>query len=132
MTMQRIVLLGLLALIALGATRTSVQAQATDGETAYQLRQGWFSRDKAYHVSISAAGAAGTYLVSRELGLGKWQATLVSIVATGTVGLLRETWDMEQPGIDLTRRFFSRRDMVWNGIGIAIGIPIGDLIAGSR
>lgn len=121
--------LALALFVLAGSAVPAVAQSAGSTPSAYDLRQGWFSRDKAYHLSLSAAGAAGSYAVARHFGLERWQAAVVSVVATGTMGLLRETWDTGQPGVQFTRRFFSRRDMMWNGIGIAVGIPIGELLS---
>ena len=103
-----------------------------DQLTPYQSGHGWFTRDKAYHFAISAVGSAAVYAAARELGLGRWPSVAISAVVTGTAGFLRETLDGDDPESLLTRAHFSRRDMVWNGAGIAVGISLTEVFAGTR
>jgi uncharacterized protein YfiM (DUF2279 family) len=88
----------------------------------YDFRQSWLSRDKAYHLAGSAIGAAGLYALGRELGLGRLPSALGASLVVGTIGVLRETYDADDPRL-LNRNAFSRKDMAWNFAGIAIGIP---------
>jgi len=92
----------------------------------YQFRHAWFSRDKAYHFGVSAIGSAALYGLSRELGAGRWGAVAFSAGAMTTLGLFRELYDEESQRL-LTRRRFSRKDVVWNSVGITVGISITDL-----
>jgi uncharacterized protein YfiM (DUF2279 family) len=92
----------------------------------YQFRHGWFSRDKAYHFGVSAIGSAALYGLSRELGAGRWGAVVFSAGAMTTLGLFRELYDEDSQRL-LTRRGFSRKDVVWNSVGITFGISITEL-----
>ena len=120
------VLLALLAL-PLGAP---LRAQAADASTEYERRQAWFSRDKLYHFGISAAGTGALYAGGRSLGLSRRQAALASTLVVGAAGVWREvgTTDRSDP---LTRRKLSRRDLVWDGVGIALGLAVADRWTGA-
>ncbi|MEW5926870.1 MAG: hypothetical protein AB1941_05270 [Gemmatimonadota bacterium] len=113
----------LLALLAL-ALAAPLRAQDA-GASEYERRQAWFSRDKTYHFGISAAGAGALYAGARRLGLSRRQAALASTLAVGAAGVWREvgTTDRADP---LTRRKLSRRDLVWDGAGIALGLAVAD------
>lgn len=113
----------LLALLAL-ALAAPLGAQAA-GATEYERRQAWFSRDKLYHFGISAAGTGALYAGGLRLGLSRRQAALASTLLVGAAGVWREvgTTDRADP---LTRRKLSRRDLVWDGAGIALGLAVAD------
>lgn len=125
----------LLASLALAPGRAAASTTSAtlpaDTLTRYERQQSWFSRDKAYHFGISAAGSAGVYALAREMGLGRWPAALASAVVVGGVGVLREVVS-PRPGDRLTRQFFSRRDLVWDGAGIVVGITLTDLLLRAR
>lgn len=104
---------------------------APDTLSAYHRQTSWFSRDKGLHFAISAAGAAGVYALGREWGLGRWAGVAVSAGLVGAVGVLREI-AQPVPGDMLTRRFFSRRDLVWDAAGIAVGIAVTDRLLRRR
>lgn len=104
---------------------------AADTLSRYEMRQAWLSRDKAYHFAISAAGSAGVYALARELGLGRRAAAVTSVLVVGAVGVMREVVGPD-PDNRLTRRFFSRRDLVWDGAGIVVGISLTELLFGAR
>ncbi len=97
---------------------------------SYRNQQEWFSRDKLYHFGISAAGTGGLYAGGRRLGLSRWQAALGSTLVMGAVGVWREvgTTDPDDP---LTRGHISRKDLVWDAVGIALGLVVADRWTGS-
>jgi uncharacterized protein YfiM (DUF2279 family) len=101
-------------------------AQKAYGIDRYEFRHGWFSRDKAYHLGVSAIGSAALYGLSRELGASRWGAVVFSAGAMTTLGLFRELYDEDSHRL-LTRREFSRKDVVWNSVGITFGISVTDL-----
>lgn len=119
----------LVALLAL-TLAVPVHGQAADAPSEYQRRQAWFSRDKLLHFGISAVGTGGVYAGGRGLGLSRRQAALASVVVVGAAGVWREvgTTDGSDP---LTRRKLSRRDLVWDGAGIALGLAVADRWTGS-
>jgi hypothetical protein len=88
---------------------------------------GWFSRDKACHFVVSGVGAGGLYALGRYLGAPPLPAAIGAALVMGSVGLLRETVAAHDPDQLLTRQNFSRRDMVWNGAGIVVGLAVTDL-----
>lgn len=118
-----------LLLTVLIATCLPLDAAASGGAasdpdpTLYELRQGWFSRDKAYHFGISAAGSAGLYTLDRAVGLNRWQSAAIAALAVGTAGVLRETLATSEPQI-FTQGHLSRRDLVWNTVGIAVPVSL--------
>ena len=103
-----------------------------DAPSAYQTRQSWFSRDKGLHFGVSAVGAAGTYVLARQLRLSRWQSAASATLFMGTVGVLREVVDPEDRTNYLSRRLLSHKDLVWDAAGIVVGISIPDLLMGSR
>lgn len=93
----------------------------------YENGRSWFSRDKAYHFSVSAVGAGGVYAIGRGLGLSRVQSALASAVILGTAGIWREIGTTDRTDL-ITRRHISEKDLVWDGIGIAVGISVSDLL----
>jgi uncharacterized protein YfiM (DUF2279 family) len=121
-----------------GAPRAAAQAHAPSlglvaaaGDTLspYGTRQTWTSRDKALHLTVSAAAAGAVYAAGRAGGLERRRAAVLSAVVVGTAGLLREVADRRsgEPG-----KYFSEKDMLWNGLGIAVGIWVSDRLFGTR
>ena len=91
----------------------------------YQRQQAWFSRDKLYHFGISAAGSGAVYAGGRAAGLSRGESALAATLVVGAVGVWKEvgTRDPDRP---LTRDHLSRRDLVWDALGIAVGIALTD------
>src|SRR5688572_29718248 len=88
--MSRVVVVLLIGLV-LGTVEARAQgAEEVDTRTVYERRQAWFSRDKAFHFTLSAAGAATLYVLGRELGLDRWPSAIGATVVVGTAGFLRE------------------------------------------
>lgn len=96
----------------------------------YRNQQEWFSRDKLLHFGISAAGTGGLYAGGRRLGLSRRRAALASTLLVGAAGVWREvgTTDPDDP---LTRGHISRKDLVWDAVGIALGLALTDRWLGS-
>lgn len=105
--------------------------EPTDTLTTYQLGHGWFTRDKSYHLTVSAVGAAVIYGAGREIGLGRWPSAIGSSLVMTTLGILREVYADDEPN-RLSRKAFSRKDMAWNGAGIVLGISLTDLLGRRR
>ena len=113
--MRRLTLLLLLLLpLPLGA-------QEDEPGSPYGVRENLTSRDKAYHFTISAVGAGVGYTVARKLGMKRVPAIVVSAGLVGAAGLLREVDDGRRTG-----KYFSEKDLLWNGAGITVGIWIPD------
>jgi len=119
-------LIGLAATLATPNPAFGLSA-ASDTLSAYQQQIGWTSRDKGYHFALSALGAAGVYSAVRALGFGRAGSAIASVTVVGTAGILREVLAVGDPDRLFTSDFFSRRDMVWNGVGIAVGVTTADL-----
>ena len=114
------------------APRASQVARATSRPAAvpepYGIDQTWTSRDKFYHFAVSGLGAAAVYGGARLLGIPRWAAMGVSVGLVGAAGVMRELGDERRPG-----KYFSEKDLFWNGIGIAVGIAVPDqLLFGRR
>lgn len=103
----------------------SVAAQDT---SEYAQQRGWFTRDKGLHFGISAVGAGGVYALGRELGLGRWASVAASALVMGSIGLAREVVDRDDHVNYVSRRFISGRDLVWDGVGVVVGISVTDLL----
>lgn len=88
-------------------------------------RQGWFTRDKLYHFGVSAAGSGALYAGGRRVGIGRGRALAASALVMGAAGVWREVGTTDRADL-LTRRRLSRRDLVWNGVGIAAGLAAAD------
>ena len=84
--------------------------------TGARVRDPWFSRDKLWHLSASAALGAGTTLVAKNNGATECGAPTIGIAVTMTLGAGKETYDVY--GRD---SFFSWKDMVWNLLGSTLG-----------
>lgn len=113
-----------------GASARPLFGAAAAAIPSYANQQEWFSRDKLYHFGISAAGTGGLYAGGRRLGLPRRQAALASTLVVGAVGVWREvgTTDPDDP---LTRDHVSRKDLVWDAAGIALGLAVADRWLGS-
>lgn len=110
------------------------QTQSPGGHLAPSLcRQGtgWFSADKLCHFGVSAVGAAGLYGIGRVAGLSGWQSAAASAVIMGSLGIWREIGTTD-PADPLTRQNLSRKDLLWDGLGIVVGISTGRLVEGLR
>ncbi len=130
--MRRVVVALLIGLV-LGRVEARAQsAEEVDTRSVYERRQAWFSRDKAFHFTLSAAGAATLYVLGRELGLDRWPAAIGATVVVGTAGFLREALAVHDSDGLFTREHFSRRDMAWNGAGIVVGITVSDRLLRRR
>ncbi len=101
-----------------------------EGPSEYEREQAWFSRDKLLHFGISAVGTGGLYAGARRLGLSRWQSALASTLVMGAAGVWREVGTTSRAD-PLTRRRLSRRDLVWDGAGIALGLAVADRWTGS-
>jgi uncharacterized protein YfiM (DUF2279 family) len=97
---------------------------------SYRNQQEWFSRDKLLHFGISAAGTGGLYAGGRRLGLSRRQAALASTLVMGAAGVWREVGTTD-PADPLTRGHISRKDLVWDAVGIALGLAVADRWTGS-
>lgn len=79
-------------------------------------RDPWFSRDKFLH-SVASAGLTGLmyhgYAVRFHGDIQ--QGGVFSVSLTGFIGLSKELYDRDRG------RTFSWKDLVWDGLGIAIG-----------
>lgn len=100
-------------------------AARTEAVSAYELRQSWYSRDKIYHFGVSAAGSFGLYAGGRRLGLSRGQALAGAGLVMGAAGVWREVGTSD-PHDRLTRGKLSRRDLVWDAVGIAAGLAVAD------
>jgi uncharacterized protein YfiM (DUF2279 family) len=109
-------LLLLAALLAPGAVAAQ---EKTPG--AYGVEQTWTSRDKLYHLGVSAAGAGASYAVARRLKMSRGSAVAFSAGVMGAVGLVRELQDAQRRD-----KYFSEKDLLWDGAGITIGIWVPD------
>lgn len=83
---------------------------------------GWWGRDKALHLTLSAGLTGGAYALS---GLW-WTEPAPRLMASGALGLAagvgKELLDLLAHGRP------SFRDLVWDGVGIALGLTVSWLL----
>ena len=106
------------------------QADPPGGELAPSLcptGTDWFSPDKLCHFGVSAVGSAGLYGLGRLVGLSGWKSVAVSAFIVGSLGIWREIGTTD-PADPLTRQNLSRKDLVWDGLGIFVGISAASFI----
>lgn len=77
----------------------------------------WFAEDKAHHFLMSAAvvgfaGGGARTLVDAD------KAVIAGVVASVAAGLWKEWKDLREG------KPFSKRDLVWDALGIALGAAI--------
>jgi uncharacterized protein YfiM (DUF2279 family) len=109
----------LLLLVALLSPGGVAAQKKVPGE--YGIDQTWTSRDKFYHFGVSAVGAGVGYTAARRLGMKRWPAIALSAGVMGAVGLVRELQDERRAD-----KYFSEKDLLWDGAGITVGIWIPD------
>ncbi|HEX2187937.1 MAG TPA: hypothetical protein VHG51_03515 [Longimicrobiaceae bacterium] len=97
----------------------------------YAGSHGWFTRDKLYHFGVSAAGSGALYAAGRRVGLGRREALAAAALVVGAAGVWREVGTSDPDDL-LTRQRASRRDLVWDGVGIAVGLVVADRWLGAR
>lgn len=115
-------LLGVMLLLCWSPLRAQ-QAPPTAAPGEYGVRETWTSADKWYHLGISAAGAAALYSGGRVAGMRRWRAVAVAAGVMGAVGLYREIDDERRPD-----KYFSEKDLLWDAVGIAVGIVVPDFL----
>lgn len=98
-----------------------VNAQQAETPRPYGVDQSWTSSDKLYHFGVSAAGAGAGYTLARSLKMKRWPAVAFAAGAMAAVGLARELQDAQR-----SDKYFSEKDLLWDGAGIAIGIWVPD------
>lgn len=110
---------------------TSAAAQNGEQADGYQSSQGWLGRDKQLHFGISAVASAGLFAVGVEVGLARWQSAAVSAAVVGAAGVWREIGTADRQNL-LTRQKLSRRDLVWDAVGIGVGLAATELYYRAR
>jgi len=86
-----------------------------------RVRDEWLGRDKAMHLITSMAIVGiGYYTAYYWAGEGHSCSTAVGIGVSLCAGIGREIWD----GTMKTPRHFSYKDLVWDAIGIGLGVLI--------
>ena len=76
----------------------------------------WFAADKLRHFFLSFAVTGMAFGTIRTTGLDGAPALLLAGAAAGAAGLWKEFYDRS------IGRPFSRKDLVWDGLGIAAGL----------
>ena len=76
----------------------------------------WFSEDKFYHLSASAAISSLSYhLYTHYREDSETRAKLYSLSTTACIGICKELYDKKK------KNHFSWKDLFWDGIGLALG-----------
>ncbi|WP_022836446.1 hypothetical protein [Salisaeta longa] len=81
----------------------------------------WWARDKAKHVAFSTLWTLSTqYVLVQKAHWTRGDALPLSVGTAGAVGVAKEVYDWRWG----TTRHFSRRDLVADAVGIALGVGI--------
>lgn len=76
----------------------------------------WFSEDKFYHLTTSAAfSSIGYYLYTQYNDGDESKAKIYSLSTTACIGICKEIYDKKR------KNHFSWKDLFWDGIGLALG-----------
>ena len=80
----------------------------------------WVAYDKFLHFSVSASIVLSTqYTLEQKMNYKTEDAIFISVLVSSVNGILKEFWDNRQPN-----GFFSKRDIMANIAGIALGVFI--------
>ena len=80
----------------------------------------WIAYDKFLHFSVSASIVLSTqYTLEQKMDYKTEDALYISVFVSSINGVFKEFWDNRQPS-----GFFSKRDIVANIAGIALGVCI--------
>ena len=80
----------------------------------------WIAYDKFLHFSVSASIVLSTqYTFEQKMNYKSQDAMNLSVFIAIVSGIFKELWDKRQPN-----GFFSKRDIVANIAGIALGVFI--------
>jgi uncharacterized protein YfiM (DUF2279 family) len=115
----------------LAAPAGAQEAPAEPEIDAYLMQHGWFTIDKLYHFGVSAVAASTLYAGGREVGLGRRPAAVVSVALVSAAGLIRELRSPHEDRL-VSTTYLSRKDLVWNSVGIAVGIAVTDRVFARR
>ena len=78
----------------------------------------WIAYDKFLHFSVSASIVLSTqYTFEQKMNYKTQDAMYFSVFISSFSGIFKEVWDKRKPN-----GFFSKRDIVANIAGIAIGV----------
>ena len=130
----RVIVAALLAFSLLGPQEVQAISEPPGGAifpTLCRRGDGWFTRDKACHFGFSFAGAAGVFFLGGAAGLSALQSTGASAAIIGLAGVWREV-GTNDPVDPLTRQNLSRKDLAWDGLGIAAGLAAANLFRRRR
>ena len=80
----------------------------------------WIAYDKFLHFSVSASIVLSTqYTFEQKMNYKTQDAMYFSVFISSVSGIFKEVWDKRKPN-----GFFSKRDIVANIAGIALGVFI--------
>jgi uncharacterized protein YfiM (DUF2279 family) len=81
-----------------------------------QTNDPWFSEDKFYHLTASAAlSTFGYHLYNHYTEDDEPRAKFYSLSTTACIGICKEIYDKKK------KNHFSWKDLFWDGIGLALG-----------
>ena len=80
----------------------------------------WIAYDKFLHFSVSASIVLSTqYTLEQKMDYKTEDAMYISVLVSSINGIIKEFWDNRQ-----SNGFFSKRDIIANIAGIALGVFI--------
>ncbi len=78
----------------------------------------WLAEDKLKHFFMSYATTVATYAAVRSAGVDATAGVSLAAAAGVVAGIGKELYDVRSSGP------FSVRDLVWDGLGIALGVGL--------
>lgn len=88
------------------------------GDTTVPYADEWFAEDKLRHFFLSFAVTNLGYGAARTAGLDHGLAEIVAVAGAAAAGLWKEFHDRS------IGKPFSRKDLVWDGLGILAGLVL--------
>lgn len=105
-----------------------IAGRAAEAETALshgsfrqRVADPWFAPDKAKHLGASfLLTLSGQYVLTEKLSFSEGEALPLAVAGAVFVGLGKEVYDRHRP----PDYHFSRRDLVADALGIALGVAV--------
>lgn len=111
----------MLVFVALLPGFTFAQVPAADSSVVKRVQRAsdsWFGKDKADHLTFSAAlTAAQYYALHREANMSSRRSLQTAVASTALIGVAKEIYDATAH-----KRFASKKDLAADVLGIALAV----------
>ncbi|MCL4705936.1 VanZ family protein [bacterium] len=111
----------MLVFVALLPGFTFAQVPAADSSVVKRVQRAsdsWFGKDKADHLTLSAAlTAAQYYALHREANMSSRRSLQTAVASTALIGVAKEIYDATA-----RKRFASKKDLAADVLGIALAV----------